>query len=67
MGGKLNYFVSTLKLLKYPPKILFYSSPVHLRTVIVLCFIIIVTKNRNEELLIEQVINTDQIVFMSTE
>ena len=46
-------------------EVLFYSASVHLRTVIVVYFITIVTTNRNEELLIEQVINTDQTCFMS--
>ena len=51
---------------KYLPKILFYSARVHLRTVIVEYFIIMVATKRNEELLIEQVINTDQTSFMSS-
>lgn len=39
MGGKSNYFTSTLKLFKYPRKILFYSAIVCLKTVIVAYFI----------------------------
>lgn len=65
MGRKLNYFVSALKLFKYPPKILFYSAIVCLRTIIVVYFITMIATNRNEELLIEQVINTNEMGFRS--
>lgn len=54
-----------LKLFIYPSKILFYSASVHVRTVTVVYFITMVATNRNEELLIGQVINTDQTSFKS--
>ena len=65
MGRKLYYFVSTLKLFKYPSKTLFYCTIVCLRTIIIVYFITMIGTIRNEKLLTEQVINTHQMGFMS--
>lgn len=65
MGKKLNYFCPTLKVYKYPHKRYCLIVLFCLRTVRVVYFITIVATNRNKELLTEQVINTDQMGFMS--